>query len=138
MTDTPEAAPPPADAGWSVTLGDTTYPLVPSAAALVTIERATERTIFSMTEQLRGDTLTISEVAMIALALIGAGLPANSADPILRDYTALRAGLGVVSVDRMAAVVVGAGLLPVTAAIAGPLSAALAGKTDAAGARKAD
>ena len=120
--------------GWTIELAGSEHALVPAVPALVTIERATGRTLFGLVDRSRSEGFALTDMAVIAIALAGVKAPAESELATL--YEALSSGLTGAPVERMTAMLADAGLVQVSARLLPPLVAALSGGVDAEGVTK--
>jgi hypothetical protein len=119
---------------WTLTLGGHDYDLVPSTDALMAIEHATGRTLYSLIEQVKGDTLSLRDLSTITTALIGAGMPQDKADnEIARDFMVMKSlsgigGGGIMQPSQITGLIVSAGIMKVTASVITPMALAMSGK----------
>lgn len=120
---------------WSVSLSGKSYELLPSVDRLIAVERLSGLTIFGLVDRAAGDGLTLDQLAGAVSGLA----VAESGDPIFGFGGVEAAKLGM-STNRptVAAAIVEAGPMKVSAALLAPLSAYLTGKLNADGTIKVE
>lgn len=109
---------------WNITFDGHTYPLIPSMEAIRTLETGCGRTLFSIVDEGRVNTLTLNDLAVVTVALITGG-------DIRRFNTLHDKRLGLAMTAH--APIFEYGMTQVFTRVLPPLAAALVGSVDAHG-----